>query len=326
MKRARSRPGFTLIELLVVIAIIAILIALLLPAVQQAREAARRTQCKNNLKQLALACHNYHDTHSYLPLNRDNTDWNTRNNAHSNFSWIAMALPYFEQAGLYQSINFNVPGGPGYQYGWQCTTAPGAQNLAGAQTILTGLLCPSNPQQKKISGQYEGIDYRAAANGVGRTDYAGNFGFTNGGWRDCPRRPIGTGPWAWFDQTNNSTNGANGVFCYQGCVNLSEIIDGTSNTVLIAEDMHWTDYNNKISINDDAAWANPLAAICTLQNPINYKDIQGDRRCHGWSSLHTGGAQCAMSDGSVRFVSENLDGRVQIGIATRGGGEVFGEF
>jgi len=322
----RVRRGFTLIELLVVIAIIAILIALLLPAVQQAREAARRTQCKNNLKQMALACHNYHDTHSMFPLNRDMTNWGNGPN-HSNFSWIAMALPYFEQQSLYQSINFSVPGGAAFGFGWQCTVAPGAQNLVGAQTILTGLLCPSNPQLKQISGQFEGIDYRAGANGVGRTDYTGNFGYTNGGWRDCPRRPFGvTGPWAWFDQTANSTNGANGIFGYRGCINMAEIIDGTSNTVLLTEDMHWSDFNQKINISDDAAWANPLGAITTLQNPINYRDIQGDRRCHGWSSLHVGGAQCALADGSVRFVSENISGVTQFAIATRGGGEVAGEF
>ncbi len=324
MKRVRSRPGFTLIELLVVIAIIAILIALLLPAVQQARESARRTQCKNNLKQLALACHNYHDTHSFLPLNRDMTNWGAGPN-HANFSWIAMSLPYFEQASLYQSINFSHAGGAANGYGWQGTVAPTARNLTAAQTVLTGLLCPSNPQSKKIDGQYEGIDYRAGVNGVARTDYTGNFGFTNGGWRDCPRKPIGTGPWAWFDQPGD-TNGANGVFCYRGGVDLAKIIDGTSNTVLLTEDMHWSDFNNKAAISDDAAWASPLGAITTLQNPINYKDIQGDRRCHGWSSLHVGGAQGALCDGSVRFVSENIDGGLQRAIATRAGGEVIGEF
>ncbi len=325
MKSVRPRPGFTLIELLVVIAIIAILIALLLPAVQQAREAARRTQCKNNLKQLALACHNYHDTHNYLPLNRDMTNWGSPATSQAHFSWIAMALPYFEQASLYQSINFSVPGGGTYGFGWACTVAPGAQNLAGAQTVLVGLLCPSNPQPKKVDGQGNSIDFTASSSGVGRTDYTGNFGFTNGGWRDCPRQPIGTGPWAWYDQPG-TTNNANGVFCYRGCVNLAEIIDGTSNTVMLTEDMHWRNFNDKIAVQDDAAWANPLAVLTTLQNKINYQDIQDDRRCHGWSSLHTGGAQGAMCDGSVRFVSENLDRNVQRGIATRGGNEVMGEF
>ena len=114
--------GFTLIELLVVIAIIAVLIALLLPAVQQAREAARRTQCKNNLKQIGLACHNYHDTAKQFPQNWSGRglsesvrgDWT---NSFGDFGWAVMALPYFDQAPLYNQFNFNDnnggPGGPG---------------------------------------------------------------------------------------------------------------------------------------------------------------------------------------------------------------------
>jgi len=321
----RSRFGFTLIELLVVIAIIAILVALLLPAVQQAREAARRTQCKNNLKQLALACHNYHDTHNIMPVNLDRSAWGgPLDGQHANFSWIAMALPFFEQGPLYQSINFNIAGGAANGYGWQCDTAA-ARNLTAHRTILTTLLCPSNPTPKKLNGQYEGMVYAAAVNDVARTDYTGNFGFTTGGWRDCPRRPLGTGPWAWLDQPG-STNGGNGCFGYRGAVNLAEIIDGTSNTVLLQEDMHWRDYNVKDNPHDDSAWGNPLACITTLQNPINYKDIQDDRRCHGWSSVHTGGAQCALADGSVRFVSENISGVTQKAIATRNGNETPGEF
>ncbi len=232
-----------------------------------------------------------------------------------------MALPYIEQGALYQSINFEVPGGGSHQYGWQCTTAPGANNLSAAQVILNALLCPSNPQDKKINGQSCGIFYEAYANEVARTDYTGSMGFTNGGWRDCPRRPIGTGPWSWTDQ-GGPTQGGNGIFGYRGAVTIAQIIDGTSNTVLLVEDMHWRQWGDKNSIHDDAAWANPLAGITSLQVPINYRDIQDDRRCHGWSSLHTGGAQAALCDGSVRFVSENIDGAIQRGIATRGGSEV----
>jgi prepilin-type N-terminal cleavage/methylation domain-containing protein len=321
MRHRSVRTGFTLIELLVVIAIIAILIALLLPAVQQAREAARRTQCKNNLKQLALACHNYHDTHGVFPLNRDMTQWGAR--PHSNFSWIAMTLPYFEQSALYQSIDFNVPGQIPNGWGW--TADAPSLNLTAHRTVLTALLCPSNPQTKAVGNQYEGVDYRQRVDNVGRTDYTGSMGFTNGGWRDCPRQPIGTGPWAWIDQPA-PTNNANGIFGYRGSVGIAAIIDGTSNTVLLTEDMHWTDFNNKTAISDDAAWGSPLGSISTLQNPINYRDIQGDRRCHSWSSLHTGGAQCALADGSVRFVSENVSGIIQRAIGTRAGGEIVGEF
>ncbi|MGV2334987.1 MAG UNVERIFIED_CONTAM: DUF1559 domain-containing protein [Planctomycetaceae bacterium] len=109
--RAQGR-GFTLIELLVVIAIIAILVALLLPAVQQAREAARRTQCKNNLKQLGLALHNYHDTHGRFPPTQIMTAYLGPNNTSPqprNHTWVSLVLPFLEQANLYQSINFNLP-------------------------------------------------------------------------------------------------------------------------------------------------------------------------------------------------------------------------
>src|SRR5262245_48859233 len=111
LKSNRPARGFTLIELLVVIAIIAILIALLLPAVQQAREAARRTSCKNNLKQLGIALHSYHDAHRTLPpgyLYRPNTGSTPPSNA-AGFSWGAMSLPFLDQANLYQQFNWNVP-------------------------------------------------------------------------------------------------------------------------------------------------------------------------------------------------------------------------
>ena len=107
---ARRRSGFTLIELLVVIAIIAILIALLLPAVQQAREAARRSTCKNNLKQLALALHNYHDTHRSFPVGLMRPDSNPASTQGHGVGWSAMILPFMHQAPLYNSINWNAFG------------------------------------------------------------------------------------------------------------------------------------------------------------------------------------------------------------------------
>ena len=129
MRARNSRPGFTLIELLVVIAIIAVLIALLLPAVQQAREAARRSQCKNNLKQLGLAMHNYHDTAGQFPLNSSNTITGVQAMNRSGF--VGM-LPYIDQANIYNAMNMSAQG----------LVAP---NLAFCQKPLNALLCPSDP-------------------------------------------------------------------------------------------------------------------------------------------------------------------------------------
>src|SRR6056297_544562 len=131
VRSGRRRAGFTLIELLVVIAIIAILVALLLPAVQQAREAARRSSCKNNLKQLGLALHNYHDTHGMFPINwGTGYDGTTNPTSSVQFSWMTYILPYIEESALYDTINFN-----------EALDDP--NNNAAASTVIDTYLCPS---------------------------------------------------------------------------------------------------------------------------------------------------------------------------------------
>ena len=152
MLRRGRRCGFTLIELLVVIAIIAVLIALLLPAVQMAREAARRSQCVNNLKQLGVAMHNYHDTHDTLPWGQGPLNWN-------DWSAFPFMLPYMEQAPLYNAINFDRTNAAiGF-------ADPGAiQNTTTHRTKVEILLCPS--------------DLDRLTNAEGRTNYAGNSGNT----------------------------------------------------------------------------------------------------------------------------------------------------
>ncbi|MBC7968410.1 MAG: DUF1559 domain-containing protein, partial [Fuerstia sp.] len=140
------RRGFTLIELLVVIAIIAILIALLLPAVQQAREAARRTQCKNNLKQLALAIHNYHDTHKVYPFGKGASYPGAP--VYARWSQHAMLLPYIEQANLYQSINFSAPpetpGMGGVLAFMPAYVSPTGINSVASRAVIPGFFCPSD--------------------------------------------------------------------------------------------------------------------------------------------------------------------------------------
>jgi len=163
------RKAFTLIELLVVIAIIAILVALLLPAVQQAREAARRSSCKNNLKQIGLALHNYHDVHNVYPLNNDST----RKGGNTATSWVTMSLPYMEQAPLYDRVDFTTQSG---HYGLDNASA----KIVRVQPIDT-LMCPSNPQPKVFTGAaiYDGSGWNGNSRNMNgaRTDYVGNMGY-----------------------------------------------------------------------------------------------------------------------------------------------------
>jgi len=338
LKRQR---GFTLIELLVVIAIIAILIALLLPAVQQAREAARRSQCKNNLKQLALACHNYHDKFTQFPMNFDPA-WRNRGGRNpGGFSWITMCLPDLDQKPLYDRINWN-------------DYSDGGGNRANSnkplrKLVLQALVCPSNPQgglrHRQNGGYSHGNSawHGGARSDAGGTDYVGNMGMIWGGWKDCGAVPDfpspgnlfnkggGLGrptPWVNGDWQEDQPR-INGMFKYKGSTRIRDCTDGTTSTVLLFEDMHWRGGRNETrqgrhdkNVTWDSAWMSPLGAINTMRNPINntkwnWLQGAGDVRCHGMSSMHSGGAHAALVDGSVRFVSENIDHVVRYQIAVR---------
>jgi prepilin-type N-terminal cleavage/methylation domain-containing protein len=355
---ARSRRGFTLVELLVVIAIIGILVALLLPAIQAAREAARRSQCSNNLKQLGLACHNYADKYSeHLPYNADpggyagtlvgNCPSQTPSCSVKNWSWIVAALPYMEQQPLYDQLNLNDPEGHG---GSQTFPNP-IPNYITRQTILKGLMCPSNDQEQLVASA--GIGIQDPWNGphggdpAGRNDYVGNLGHIWGGWRDCGAvpdfpDPDGLGrfnrgsspgtPWISCDWDADDKARWNGVFYYRDSVRLSQIVDGTANTMMVFESMHWRGGNGanfERQAQEDGGWANPLASIHTLRNPLNNKNPAwqygaNDCRCWGWSSNHPGGGQGVLADGSVKFWSDTMAHIVRYAIATRNGGEPYG--
>ena len=335
MRRAFPLRAFTLIELLVVIAIIAILIALLLPAVQQAREAARRTQCKNNLKQLGLALHNYHDVHKTFPLNHLAADNSPTGGGYNitipaggrtpTLGWLARILPFIEQAPLYQSIDMS--GAPGAA-SFECVVgnAATAANQAARRTIITGFLCPSNPQAARVNQQSARGNAWTEDNLDGaRTDYVGNMGFMNAGHRDCPFQTYAGQEWAHVDQMQTPPlHDSNGVFGFHGCVDIAGITDGTSNTLAVVEDMHWREKETPSSIWGDALWMSGYA-IHSVKMPPN-TDPNGDFRCDQWSSLHTGGCQGLLCDGSVRFFTENVDVSVRKGLGTRGRGEVLGEF
>lgn len=322
--RWRYSRAFTLIELLVVIAIIAILIALLLPAVQQAREAARRSTCKNNMKQIGLALHNYHSTHRIFPVHRHGGRHgaNTVGNM-GNISWLAMLLPYMDQAPLYNLIDFSVAS-PGRDQ----RIINARVNLVARRTIIPALLCPSNPQQALVSNQgWGGNGWRNGLTG-GRTDYVGNMGWMHAGHRDCGQAGRG-GNWngaQWADTSHihKKLGNCNGVIGWEGCIRLGDILDGTSSTLAVMENHHWRNKEDPTDVQGDALWMGPWA-IHSVKMPINH-DPNTDFRCGQWSSTHTGGAHGLMSDGSVRFFSENMSWTISRAVGTRAGGEVVGEF
>ena len=323
--------GFTLIELLVVIAIIAILIALLLPAVQQAREAARRTQCKNNLKQLALAVHNYHDTANVFPFGYYLAPpfTNFRNT-------FTMILPYIEQSNVYSGIDHNVPmmNGP---TGYNATVQ--AQNVAMAATVIPAFLCASSPGPTTD-------DYLYPANGFGggvppvtctwkggRSDYSGTTGI---------RSTFGDFAYGVGLQGGDR----NGVFRAAGLggskSSMRDITDGTSNTFLFGERTGGVKLYYKTNAaalpailgqTNGGSWADALAFENWLQGSLYDGTANGgpcamctNIRGNGFHSFHTGGCQFAMADGSVRFVSENISQLTFASLVTMGKGEIVGEF
>lgn len=299
MKSRTLKKGFTLIELLVVIAIIAILIALLLPAVQQAREAARRTQCKNNLKQLALACHNYESTYTVFPIGHQyvgDYDGNTGDgDGGSGFSWGAFILPYIDGANTSNLFNY------------EATLGDPANRMI-ASTPVSSYLCPSDvapPQADFFSSQTFG--YQAALSSYAAS--AGSF-----------HNSLGTAATA----GNIGQRRRNGMMMRDSGVKMADIEDGTSNSILIGEQSYKV--KNLLarelgaaaeltlaygSINTNMGWAQGRSSFVMMNGTyaINTTPVAGT-----WgpsqttaSSLHTGGAQFAFADGSVQFLSENIN-------------------
>ena len=306
----QPRKGFTLIELLVVIAIIAILIALLLPAVQQAREAARRTQCKNNLKQLGVALHNYSDTHrSFAPgaiFMGTGTAPESGRDANWGATWVVMILPFIEQGNLHDTYDFS-------------TTARNNNNTATSplRANLAAMKCPSHPEVTSLLTQDD-------------------TGFAKGNYAAC----VGAGSLLERDDFNDSQRGCFSVVGQFGA-RFGDVTDGTSNSVLLSEIVAVNSGSD-----DRGAWgwctgptfsgraypggtSDPVLTPNT-RNAVDASHYSWNRTSGPYNarsnpdaaansgvaarSYHSGGVQACMADGSVRFFSDSINQDTYIGL------------
>ncbi len=316
----RSRRGFTLIELLVVIAIIGVLIALLLPAVQQAREAARRSQCTNNLKQIGIALHNYHDTLGRFPLSRATP-------ATKSYSAQSQMLGFLEQTALFNAINFDL--------GWALTV-----NATARSTEVNVFLCPSDPQSRVPAG-WAGVNYRAneGANivfGSGPLSDPGNVNASMG-------QPNGM---FFANEANNLRDARDGT---SNTALFSEHLKGDySNAVSTADaDTYWPQTNpatadeamaqcRAINILDltyqrvsdvGAPWIYGYHSTTHYYHsaPPNHRSCMfpPNRIMTTANSAHPGGVNVLIGDGSVRFVKSTVDLAAWRSLGTRNGGELI---
>lgn len=318
-----SRRGFTLIELLVVIAIIGILISLLLPAVQQAREAARHSQCKNNMKQLGLAMHNYHDAHRSFPPGYIG-DFNSPSAAPTTldgppgWAWGTFLLPYVDQAPLYNKLNFNLPC-------WDAANAPFVS------TNLPLFLCPSatntdGPMAVKNGPVATGTTLAT----FGRSTYVGNVGQDE--------------PWG-YTNLKDWHAVASGPLYRNSRVRVADVTDGLTNTVFLGEHAPLISSKTWVGVVPNAQVCptdplrhpattcdNPATMVLAHSGPaatelavIHAPNAPTCHVCQMYAE-HTGGCNVLMGDGSVRFVSQFINVDTWAALSSRAMGEVTGEF
>jgi prepilin-type N-terminal cleavage/methylation domain-containing protein len=347
--------AFTLVELLVVIAIIGILVALLLPAVQAAREAARRSQCANNLKQLGLALHNYHDVYKRFPVGGV---YNTTIESKNPFTWteaskgsnLVNLLPFVEQRGLYENLDFKKAGAlVGSWPDWQCAGIPAnpaafEQQWVNPQqpvkqvrsVLIENFRCPSARHGDYIHNPGEPDCARAISN------YAISIGNqampASNACNIYPGNNFGTGPAGHGNSANQGD--ISGVFArLLWAANLRDVGDGTSNVIAMGEilphksDHHWNGWMHFnalwtattapinypiLGIGDSAAaFPNPLPP-CNANN--NWQTSQG------FKSDHPGGAQFVLCDGAVRFLPQNIDYLTYQRLGDRRDGQAVGPY
>jgi len=329
---SRHAFGFTLVELLVVIAIIGVLVALLLPAVQAAREAARRTQCQSNIKQIALAINNYTDAHAgQLPAGGicDGTSWNSP----CNESWSVLILPFLEQQNLYDRYNFEV-------------FNENELNWPVLQTILPVYLCPSDEDTDTLeqprTGPGKSIpmargSYRANS-GRGGNPPPGNWVIPVQQTGFFPNMTHWRGP---FASIGNPTGGSIAFGAFTGIPRLRNITDGLSNTLFIGERaikssgtgpveaIGWNERRRTFwaytygAYNKSGAFPETRTILADYARCVLAGGPGGSAACkRGWGSLHPGGLHFSFGDGSVHFLSTDIEMELFAEMATMSGGEV----
>jgi prepilin-type N-terminal cleavage/methylation domain-containing protein/prepilin-type processing-associated H-X9-DG protein len=356
MTSLNSRRGFTLVELLVVIAIIGVLVALLLPAIQAAREAARRTQCVNNSKNVALAALNFHDVKKHFPIDEDyltggeqvvdldalTFTWRNRDTTRvpkeglDGGGWIVRVLPFLEQQALYDRFDipdhgingdWNIRGRLGMNYTTDATFR------AAVETQPPVLVCPSDEFGGLQSNQWpysDGLKVPFAAQlTVATTCYKGNAGDGHFEFLDSfAPQPPGLYTYNPLFQCY-SGNDCVGIFWrtsyIRGGVKISEVTDGTSNTFLIGETSPID--GNSAAWSSDGDWAITAIELNWDIDASGACTNPGARECwtrtRGFRSFHPGGAHFAMIDGSVTFIQDDINPLTYRALSTRSRGEVF---